>query len=56
MKNLSTFFLLFISFYSFSQLKTPPASPAAEIEQVVGLTEIEVDYNRPSRAEKYLVI
>ena len=49
MKNLSTFFLLFISFYSFSQLKTPPASPAAEIEQVVGLTEIEVDYNRPSR-------
>ena len=49
MKNLFTFFLLFISFTSFSQLKTPPASPAAEIEQVVGLTEIEVDYNRPSR-------
>ena len=49
MKKLFTIFLLFISFTSFSQLKTPPASTAAEIEQVVGLTEIEVDYNRPSR-------
>jgi len=48
MKKLFTIFLLFMSFTSFSQLKTPPASPAAEIEQVVGLTEIEVDYNRPS--------
>tara|TARA_B100000003_G_scaffold156431_1_gene141832 strand:+ start:338 stop:1165 length:828 start_codon:yes stop_codon:yes gene_type:complete len=42
-------FLLFISFYGFSQLKTPSASTASEIEQVVGLTEIEVDYNRPSK-------
>jgi len=49
MKKLFTIFLLSISFVSFSQLKTPPASPAAEIEQVVGLTEIEIDYNRPSR-------
>ena len=48
MKKLFTIFLLFISFTSFSQLKTPPASPAAEIEQLVGLTEIEVEYNRPS--------
>tara|TARA_Y100000996_G_scaffold287477_1_gene227027 strand:- start:3918 stop:4745 length:828 start_codon:yes stop_codon:yes gene_type:complete len=42
-------FLLFVSFYSFSQLKTPSASTSSEIEQVVGLTEIEVDYNRPSK-------
>jgi hypothetical protein len=49
MKKLFTIFLLSISFISFSQLKTPPASPAAEIEQVVGLTEIEIDYNRPSK-------
>tara|TARA_B000000475_G_scaffold121852_1_gene98448 strand:- start:795 stop:1646 length:852 start_codon:yes stop_codon:yes gene_type:complete len=48
MKKLFTIFLLFISFTSLSQLKTPPASPAAEIEQLVGLTEIEVEYNRPS--------
>tara|TARA_B100000579_G_scaffold346213_1_gene299026 strand:- start:1503 stop:2330 length:828 start_codon:yes stop_codon:yes gene_type:complete len=41
--------LLFVSFYGFSQLKTPSASTASEIEQVVGLTEIEVDYNRPSK-------
>tara|TARA_Y100000817_G_scaffold245789_1_gene197785 strand:- start:2064 stop:2891 length:828 start_codon:yes stop_codon:yes gene_type:complete len=42
-------FLLFVSFYGFSQLKTPSASTSSEIEQVVGLTEIEVDYNRPSK-------
>ena len=49
MRIIYTMFLLFISFYGFSQLKTPSASTASEIEQVVGLTEIEVDYNRPSK-------
>tara|TARA_B100000029_G_C17495657_1_gene930748 strand:- start:556 stop:1413 length:858 start_codon:yes stop_codon:yes gene_type:complete len=49
MKNLFTIPLLFISFISFSQLKTPPASTASKIEQVVGLTEIDVNYNRPSK-------
>ncbi len=49
MRIIYTMFLLFVSFYGFSQLKTPPASTASEIEQVVGLTEIEVDYNRPSK-------
>jgi len=36
-------------FYGFSQLKTPSASTASEVEQTVGLTEIEVEYNRPSK-------
>ena len=49
MRIIYTMFLLFVSFYGFSQLKTPSASTASEIEQVVGLTEIEVDYNRPSK-------
>ncbi len=49
MRIIYIMFLLFVSFYSFSQLKTPSASTSSEIEQVVGLTEIEVDYNRPSK-------
>ena len=36
-------------FYGFSQLKTPSASTASEVDQTVGLTEIEVEYNRPSK-------
>ena len=49
MKKLFTILLILTNFTSYSQLKTPSASTAAEIEQVVGLTEIEIDYNRPSK-------
>ena len=49
MRIIYTFLLLFLSFYGYSQLKTPSASTASEIQQVVGLTEIVVDYNRPSK-------
>jgi len=31
-----------------AQIKTPPASPMGKIEQVVGLTTINVEYSRPS--------
>jgi len=30
-----------------AQIETPAPSPAAELEQVVGLTEIEINYSRP---------
>ena len=33
---------------SFSQINTPRVSPASEVEQMVGLTEIEIKYSRPS--------
>ena len=49
MKKLFTILLILTSFTSYSQLKTPSASTASEIEQVVGLTEIGIDYNRPSK-------
>ena len=49
MKKLFTILLILTNFTSYSQLKTPSASTASEIEQVVGLTEIEIDYNRPSK-------
>lgn len=31
-----------------AQIRTPQASPSAKIEQTVGLTEVKVDYSRPS--------
>ena len=33
---------------SFTQINTPRVSPASEVEQMVGLTEIEIEYSRPS--------
>ena len=44
------FTILFLaSYFNYSQIKTPRVSPASEVEQMVGLTEIEVDYSRPSK-------
>ena len=40
--------LLFVGCLSFSQINTPRVSPATEIKQMVGLTELEVKYSRPS--------
>lgn len=40
--------LLFTVNLSFSQINTPRVSPASEVEQMVGLTEIEIEYSRPS--------
>lgn len=31
-----------------AQIKTPQASPAAKMEQVVGLTDVKVEYSRPA--------
>ena len=49
MKSLLFIPLFFISFLSFAQIKTPSASTSSEINQMVGLTEIGVEYNRPSK-------
>jgi len=40
--------LFFIGMYGFSQINTPRVSPASKIEQMVGLTEINLEYSRPS--------
>ncbi len=45
------FLVLAVMAASFSieaQVKTPQPSPAAHVKQVVGLTDVEVDYSRPS--------
>jgi tetratricopeptide (TPR) repeat protein len=44
--------LLTGSFLTFGQVQVPQLSPEAEIEQTVGLTEIEVEYSRPSRRDR----
>jgi len=41
--------LFFVSFFGFSQIKTPQPSPSSKLEQMIGLTEIGVEYNRPSK-------
>jgi hypothetical protein len=37
-----------ITFTGNSQIKTPQPSPAAKLEQVVGLTNVSVEYSRPA--------
>ena len=41
--------LFFIYSVGFSQIKTPAASTSSKLEQTVGLTEIDIQYNRPSK-------
>lgn len=33
--------------FTYAQIETPAPSPTAEIEQMVGLTEVEIEYSRP---------
>lgn len=40
--------VMLANFFVEAQVKTPQASPAAKVEQVVGLTNIQIDYSRPS--------
>jgi len=49
LKN-TTVILLFmgITFSGISQIKIPQPSPAAKLEQVVGLTDVSLEYSRPA--------
>lgn len=52
MKEIKLFILLFgiISICSVhAQIKTPPASPGSTLTQVVGLTEVTIEYSRPNK-------
>ena len=40
--------LLGVVFSSHGQVQVPALSPEAEIEQTIGLTEVEIEYSRPS--------
>lgn len=49
MKNLVlSFFTVMLSLLSYSQIETPRPSPFCKIEQKVGLTDVTIEYSRPS--------
>ena len=48
MKNAIIILLALICFASNAQVQTPGASPAGSVSTVVGLTDVKVDYFRPS--------
>ena len=47
-KMISTLLMAVVCSTGFSQVKTPQASPKAVISQAVGLTDVSIDYSRPS--------
>ena len=47
-KIVLSLFVAAISFATNAQIKSPAPSPSQKIEQKVGLTDITVDYSRPS--------
>ncbi len=49
MKKLSLLFVtIVLSLSAYSQIKTPQPSPAAKVMQVVGLTDVNLEYSRPA--------
>ncbi len=51
-KLLLTLLVLTISFTGYSQIETPQPSPFAKLEQKVGLTDITLEYSRPSMRDR----
>ncbi len=47
-KSLIVLSLAFVSLFANAQVTTPQASPAGSVSTVVGLTDIKIDYFRPS--------
>lgn len=47
-KNALLISILMVSFTSQAQVKTPAPSPKSTLTQMVGLTEVEINYSRPS--------
>ena len=55
MKKLFTAFCLLALFSlpsTYAQIKTPAPSPMAKIEQMVGLTEVTIEYSRPGKKDR----
>ena len=47
-KMISTLLMAVVCSTGFSQVKTPQSSPKAVISQMVGMTDVVIDYSRPS--------
>ena len=54
MRHLTTLVLLLVATMAYSQIETPAASPAAKVEQTVGLTDITVEYSRPGMKDRVI--
>ena len=54
MRAINTIFFLFLTISGFSQIQTPQPSPSSKLEQMVGLTDIEINYNRPSKRDRVI--
>ena len=52
MKNLLFGLALVASTTTFSQISTPQLSPEAKLEQKIGLTDITIEYSRPSKRDR----
>lgn len=50
MRNVFFSFLLslFLTNFSLAQMRTPAASPTQELKQTIGVTEVTIEYSRPS--------
>lgn len=48
MKNTLLLLLMAIGFVANAQIQTPQPSPTASVSTVVGLTDVKIDYSRPS--------
>jgi hypothetical protein len=48
--TLSVFFALGFGLLSFSQIQGPRLSPQAKVEQKIGLTDVKIEYYRPSKS------
>lgn len=53
MKKVLVLFLFLLGAYTLeAQIKTAAPSPAGKIEQVVGLTDVKIEYSRPGKKER----
>lgn len=54
MKNLVYALMLCIPILLHAQIQRPLASPQAKVEQKIGLTDIKVEYYRPSKNSRVI--
>ena len=54
MKNFIFSFCLLLSFNISSQIQTPAPSPASKVQQTIGLTDVTIEYARPSARNRVI--
>src|SRR5690606_9118470 len=53
-KSLTFIALIFFTIFSSAQVEIPQASPSADLEFEVGLTDIEIEYSRPNKRDRVI--